>query len=239
MDMNPPANSNSLPAIAPQTCWKQIGVWGDSSCEELKAAVHCRNCSIFSSTASKLLDIDVPLDYLDQWTSHYSTRKLQADPTAVGVLLFRLGSEWFGMKSHTLQEITELRPIHSIPHSAPVAMGLTNIRGILMIAVNLASLLGLPSIAFSKLKHHNESASVNDLKPARTLVVSHNCKPLAFPVNEVGGIHKFGLHQLKTPPVTVTNSMNAFTHQVFEWQDKVVGLLDEELLFYTIQKRLS
>jgi chemotaxis-related protein WspD len=213
-------------------------VWGNSSCAKLKSAVHCRNCDVFSSAASRLLDAEVPPGCIDAWTSHYASEKEKSDPTAISLVIFRLGPEWFALKSGVLQEITELRPVHSVPHTSSIALGVTNVRGALLIAIALAEILGLDPVAFQK-NRSPFGMTAADARPERVLVASHQCKPLAFPVSEVGGIQKISLSQLKTPPVTVSQARDAFSRHAFEWNGKTAGLLDEELLFYSIQKRLS
>jgi len=50
-------------------CWKKIGVWGDSTCPELKEHGHCRNCPVYSSAAAQLLNGTPPSRYLEEWTS--------------------------------------------------------------------------------------------------------------------------------------------------------------------------
>ena len=37
-------------------CWNRIGIYGDKSCPVLPEHIHCRNCSVYSAAATRLLD---------------------------------------------------------------------------------------------------------------------------------------------------------------------------------------
>ena len=37
-------------------CWNRIGIHGDKSCPLLAEHIHCRNCSVYSAAATRLLD---------------------------------------------------------------------------------------------------------------------------------------------------------------------------------------
>ncbi|MCW1245836.1 chemotaxis protein CheW, partial [Pseudomonas sp. SAICEU22] len=43
-------------AHAIDDCWNRIGVHGDKSCPLLAEHIHCRNCSVYSAAATRLLD---------------------------------------------------------------------------------------------------------------------------------------------------------------------------------------
>ena len=89
-------------------CWNSIGVHGDSSCQELKQAIHCRNCRVYSKAASNLLDAEPPADYVAHWTEQASRKRDVAERATVSVLIFRMGNEWFALQSTSLTEIAGL-----------------------------------------------------------------------------------------------------------------------------------
>src|SRR6187455_1714785 len=118
-------------------CWNKIGVRGDSSCTELEQAIHCRNCRVYSNAAANLLDGEPPADYIAHWTEQARQPKGLAERATVSVLIFRIGTEWLAVQTTALTEIASLRPIHSIPHRRNgVVLGLTNIRGELLVCVS-------------------------------------------------------------------------------------------------------
>ena len=73
----------------------------------------------------------------------------------------------------------------------------------------------------------------------RLLVISDEGRRLVFPVDEVGGIHHFSQKEVKPIPTTLAGVAAVHTTGVLSWQNKSVGCLDEQLLFYTLNKGLS
>src|SRR5690348_13874784 len=85
-----PTNSSKL-----SDCWNQIGVWGNGECGQLKKVVHCRNCTVFSSAAARLLENEeLPQGYLDRWTEHFATEEEVENHQSHSALIFRIGAEW-------------------------------------------------------------------------------------------------------------------------------------------------
>src|SRR5262245_49544056 len=110
-------------------CWNRIGVRGDRSCSELQQHVHCRNCPVHSAAAHDLLDSELPSGYTSAWTSHFASARQSDERSLQSVLIFRLGGEWFGLTTQVVQEVADLRAIHSLPHRhAGVILGLTTVR---------------------------------------------------------------------------------------------------------------
>lgn len=140
-------------------CWNQIGVWGDRSCDQLETTTHCRNCPVYATAGRSLLEREVPIDYLAEWTTTIATpldkpvRMLEAEgnrPATKGldgilsVILFRLGDEQFALPLSVLNEVTHPGAIHRLPHrSNDLLLGLINIRGEILMAISLSHCLGL------------------------------------------------------------------------------------------------
>jgi len=63
---------------------------------------------------------------------------------------------------------------------------------------------------------------------------------LVFQVSEVYGLHRYHPRELKNAPATLARSAEGiYTFGVVRWKDKIVGCLDDELLFYTLNKSLT
>jgi chemotaxis-related protein WspD len=80
-----------------QNCWREIGVWGDRSCSELKTHSHCHNCGIYASAGRNLLQRQPPPGYIQEWTAFFQQTDEQTDPKTLDTLslgIFRLGTEW-------------------------------------------------------------------------------------------------------------------------------------------------
>ncbi len=227
-------------------CWNQIGVKGDRSCSQLETVIHCRNCPVYATVGRSLLEREIPLDYLNEWTAaiaassdELALKTSDRDPAlytvrgskdTLSVILFRLGDEQFALPVGVLNEVTRLGAIHRLPHrSNDVLLGLTNIRGEILMTVSLSQLLGLDREAESA---HDRSAL------SRMLVVGHDDRKWVFPVDEVHRIHRVQEKELKEVPVVVSQASQAYTQGIIDWQTKKVNYLDADLLFYALERSL-
>jgi chemotaxis-related protein WspD len=217
------------PQASHADCWRTIGVRGDLSCPELEKHVHCRNCPVYSAAATGLLDAEPPSGYVEDWTGQLAREKPKQERDARSVLVFRLGAEWLGMPTRALHEIAAVRPIHSIPHRRDgVLLGLANIRGELRICVSLQRVLGL-----------EEAAAPQRTASRRLLVLEREGSRAVCPVDEVHGIQRFSVSEMAPAPATVANAAATYTQAVLSWRGNTVGLLDDQLLFHTINRSLS
>jgi chemotaxis-related protein WspD len=211
-------------------CWSSIGVQGDASCSELKQAIHCRNCPVYSRAASRLLDAEPPADYVAHWTRQASRKRSVTERATVSVLIFRLASEWFALQSTSLTEIASQRRIHSIPNRRNgVVLGLANIRGELVVCVSLRGIL------------HIEDADRDRRsdKDRRLLVIQRDGASTVCPVDEVHGIERFTTNDLGAPPATVSGAANRYTCATLCWSDRTVGVLDERMLFQAVARLVA
>ena len=214
-------------------CWRRIGVGGDRSCPKLQEHVHCQNCEVFSAAATRLLDRNVTTEQLAEWTRHVARPKKESDVDVRSILVFRIGPEWLGLPTAVLHDIDSLRPIHSLPHRRSAAiLGVVNVRGELVVCVSLSHLLGLDLAAQPR-------RDLGQLVHPRILVFQCEEGRIAAPVDEVYGIHRYPLRELKPLPTTVARAAASFSRGVLQHLDHSVGLLDEESLFSAVNRSLS
>ncbi|MBP0002074.1 MAG: purine-binding chemotaxis protein CheW [Cyanobacteria bacterium SID2] len=222
-------------------CWNQIGVEGDRSCPELKTAIHCRNCPVYSVAGRGLLEREAPIDYLLDWTNvlEESHRNLSVADEAVAqaantqsAIVFRVGGEWLALPAKVFQEVTQPCPIHTLPHrSNQLFLGLVSIRGEILMCISLSHLLGLalPSQALQ---------SQRTMVSERMVVIAKGENKWVFRVDEVYGVHRFPPDRLQDTPVVVSKAAESYTIGTLDWHDRKVNYLDAELLFYTLNRRL-
>ena len=214
-------------------CWNSIGVRGDGSCPELVRHVHCRNCPVYSDAARELLDGELPADYSAEWTTHVARPKRADKGGTQTIVIFRIGTEWLALPMPAVKEVADLRPIHSLPHRrSGVVLGLANVRGELLVCVSLGQVLGL-----------EQSAEVNrETRRAayrRLLVIRRDEVRSACPVDEVHGVHRVRSRELKEVPTTVAKSTATYSKAMLSWEGRSVGLLDDQLLCYALQRSLA
>lgn len=229
-------------------CWNQIGVTGDRSCEELNSYMHCHNCPVYSAAGRGLLEREVPPEYLKQWTeilSETSTQQvgektkvaLVGTSEVISLIIFRIGIELFSIPVRLLQEVTPTCVIHTLPHHTnELFLGLVNIRGETLLCVSLSPLLGLTEDLSNPSNNNDNHVTSVTLK--RMIVAGKEENRWVFPVDEVFGIYRFHLKDLKDAPVVVTKASEAYTKGVITWQNQQVNYLDFELLFYTLNRRI-
>ena len=212
-------------------CWNQIGVHGSGSCPELQKFIRCQNCPVYSNAAVQLLDRPLLPQYRHQWTEHFAQPKQLAAPAKASALVFRISAEWLAVRTQAFQEVAEHRPVHSLPHrQRGIVLGLVNIRGELLICVSLGHLLGL---------EHAPSGQTVRRTYDRLLVIGWDGNRLVFPADEVRGIHRFQMSEVKEPPATLAKSDSSYTQGLLSWSGRTVGLLDADRLFSSLNRSLT
>jgi chemotaxis-related protein WspD len=223
----------SAPDVGVHDCWTTVGVRGDGSCAELERYVHCRNCPVYSAGAMRVLDAEIAAADTAKWTAHVSQPKTAQAPDTRAVVLFRLGVEWLGLAAGAVSEVTDLMVVHSLPHRRnSVVLGLTNLRGELVVCASLASLLGLPT-------DDGPPAHERHRRKQRLLVLRHEQVRAVCPVDEVHGIHRFSPAQLQEVPTTVASAPQTYSRAILPWQARSVGVLDEALLMGALKRSLA
>ena len=226
------ASSVSTAAVL-NDCWKKIGVWGNGSCPELEKFIHCRNCPVYSAAAVQSLDVAPPEGYVGEWTARLAGRKNQTEPGKLSVVLFRLGIEWFALPTAVFSEVAEHRAVHSLPQRRKsLVLGVVNVRGALLVCVSLARLL--------QVGRASDTEILTKQRPyGRLLVVRTEGGRLAFPVDEVHGIQHHGPQELQPVPAGLDHASAVYLRHLLPWGDRLVGCLDAQLLFYTLNKGLT
>ncbi len=231
--MHQHADQSSRSTTAVASCWSTIGVHGDHSCPELDVHIHCRNCPIHSNAAAALLDRPAPEEFTIERTRHFAELKEAGDRDTQSVVVFRIGSEWFALPTSVVAEVAERRVIHSVPHRrSGIVLGVANVRGELLVCVSLSRLLGLESSSDS-------TPGLRRTGHDRLLVVRGGGVRAVLPTDEVAGIESFHRRELKEVPTTVSKAANSHSKAVVSWHEHVVGLLDDQLLWRTLQRSLE
>jgi chemotaxis-related protein WspD len=227
-----PGTNRRVDLVAVNDCWNRIGVRGDASCPELKQYVHCRNCPVFSAGAAQVLDAAAPSNFADR-TSFFARPVQVVDTETRSVVIFRVASEWLALPTSVVVEVTNLLPIHSLPHrSNGIVLGLASVRGELLVCVSLRQVVGAEPAA---LAHREGRGTVYQ----RLLVIRRDAVRVVCPVDEVHGIHRFHPRELKEVPTTVAKATITYSTGLLAWQGHSVGTLDDQLLFYTLKRSLE
>lgn len=217
-------------------CWNTIGVWSkaESRCEKLNEVIHCRNCDRYSSAGRSMLERSLPDAYESNWAEVFSEKKQEQLAGGESVTIFRLGKEWMALPTKSIEEVTDVCSVHSIPHSnTPVLRGLVNLRGQLKICVSLGQLMEI-----GKAQRYSGKATRERIYE-RMIAIKHNDSHYVFLVSEVSGTLNYNPDDLKSPPSTLSEATGSYTRGILEWKGNAVACLDAELLFYSMEKKLG
>ena len=186
------------------------------------------------AAGSRLLDREMPEDYLRERTSQVAAERKRVEIGAKSVVVFRVATEWFALPTEVFQEVDVYCPAHTIPHHRNgILNGLVNIRGELLLSISLSALLQLEKIP--------EGGTAGQLPSrGRLLVCSRETSRFAFPVDEVHGVRRYHPQDVRNVPATLAEAgAGAYIFGILAWGDKTVGCIDSELLFYAIDKGLA
>jgi len=215
-------------AQAIDDCWNRIGIHGDRSCPLLADHIHCRNCSIYSAAATRLLD---RYSLAQEHRVHAQGSDTQAEIKTRSMLVFRLGEEWLGLPTRCLVEVATLQTVHSLPHQRSRALlGVANVRGALVACLSLVELLGLDS---------TQVASPSARIMPRMLIIAAQDGPVVVPVDEVDGIHAMDERELDSASGSGHDANTRFTRGVMQWKSRSLRLLDEDQLLSAVNRSFT
>ena len=139
----------------------------------------------------------------------------------MGILLFRLGEEWYAVGLEHVREIYQEYEITPIPCVPEFILGVVNIRGEILSVTDLARMM-----------HAGEGSGRNAQAPA--VVVENATCATAIVVDEVGDIADVPVDSLE-PPVSVIDRYHAeFATGVVALGDTMVGLVNVERILAPI-----
>ncbi len=203
-------------------CWTKEGLWGDSSCPELAERIHCYNCPAYSEAGKRLFDRRAPVEYVDEWSDEISEARSDSGREKIPYFLFKCGGENFALEMGAVSEVGRDRFIHKIPHRGEgVISGLANVNGELVIAVDVARLLGIPARAASG-------------DSVRMVVCSNGGDRFAFRVEKISGMALVEPSSLRDVPVTLEKSLGGFVDKIFDLGGARYGVIDFGLFVHAI-----
>jgi|694.fasta_scaffold27212_4 chemotaxis-related protein WspD len=174
--------------------------------------------------ATRLLDRPADDAYLADWTDLLrKEREEKKEKAEISIVIFCLFNEWLALPTLIFVEISPIRKILRIPHVKNQSfLGLVNLQGQLKLALALHHILGIEKTDQYAYSH--------------LLAIRQKNTQWIFPVSGVDGIYKISMDQLQNPPVTVAKSSTNYLKGLFSWKEKVVGLIDEQSLFSSLQR---
>ncbi len=210
-------------------CWREIGITGDRSCNRLNEYVHCRNCPQYSTLGRTLFDREMPADYYREVSEELTAAGAPVAEETESVLILRVGSEWFAIRTQVFQEVLAYQKPYLVPfRSASLLSGLVNVNGELILCISLEAALGVSP----------ESRTKTARRP-RLCVVGNGHERFAFGVDETLGVRRVPCARMQPVPVTLAKSPSAQATSCFEVDGHNVGMIDERRLFNSLDRSLQ
>jgi chemotaxis-related protein WspD len=187
-----------------------------------------------SSAAARLLDRELPQDYLQEWTSLVSQENQVIERGTQSVLVFRIGPEWLALPTRVFEEVSQQTKPHRVPHHprGGILNGVVSVRGELLLCIALGTLLGIE-------RPSEETPGASRKTQERLLVCNYNGDRFAFFASEVHGIHRCHLRELREVPSTLAKSALTFTRGMLPLNGRAIGYLDEEAVCRALNKGLA
>ena len=181
-----------------------------------------------------LLDREVTAEFLRESSAFVAVTKGLIERGTKSVVVFRIGPEWLALSTGVVQEVSDRCTVRTMPdHRGGILSGVINVRGELLLCVSLIAFLGLDQAA-------GERTSARATLSDRLLICKHGEGRIAFQVSEIHGLHRYRDGDLRDAPATLTRAARgAYTLGVMPWGERIVGCLDDELMFYALDKALA
>lgn len=191
----------------------------------------------YGNFANRLLDRLPQEEYLASWGEFLQQeKKVVVESSKGSILLFRLGTEWLGLAISVLEEVLESRPVHTVPNRPNhIFLGVVNVRGQLKLCVALHRLLEITS--------GWETAVPGEVERGyrrfhRMLAIKQGSTVWVFPVDEVYGALSYEGGHLLNLPTTVSKSTANYLKGLWQWNERSIAIIDEELLFAGLRRMM-
>ena len=124
---------------------------------------------------------------------------------------FTLGEHLYGIDVADVQEVLPSRAAARVPLAGPDVAGLINLRGQVVLALDLRTRLGLPP------REQTEQMMV---------VVTLGPEPVSLLVDQIGDVAETSDDQFETPPQTLSSELRDVIRGAYKLDDRLLLALD-------------
>ena len=125
---------------------------------------------------------------------------------------FSLGGLLFGVHVRSIQEIIRHHEMTRVPTASAVIRGLINLRGQIVLAIDLRHRLGLTA-------RPAEADSIS-------VIIRTDDRPMSLLVDEVGDILDLGEATMEPTPETIRGGVGDFLQGIYKLPDRLLLVLD-------------
>jgi chemotaxis signal transduction protein len=136
------------------------------------------------------------------------------DSQTVALMLVRVGGRWFAIDARMIEEVAVKGTVTRVPTAARHVLGVAGLRGGVVPVISLQQMIGIAGAATTELA---------TTLPRLVVVRAGDCE-LALVVDEIRGI--IADHSGADAAQASGAERPSFLRREFEWQGKLVGVLD-------------
>lgn len=140
--------------------------------------------------------------------------KIEQAQTSRQFSTFSVGDLFFGVEVLRVQEVLRFQPMTSVPRAPEVIEGLINLRGQIVIAIDMRRRLGLPPRA-------EEQTPMN-------MVVRTEDGAVSLLVDEIGDVLDVESETFERPPANLDVAARDLIRGVYKLKDRLLLVLDAE-----------
>ena len=129
---------------------------------------------------------------------------------------FSLGSLLFGVHVRSIQEVIRHQEMTRVPTASAIVRGLINLRGQIVLSIDLHRRLGLAATA-------PEGDSIN-------VIIRTNDRPMSLLVDQVGDILDLGDASLDPPPETIEPGIRQYLEGISKLPGRLLLVLNVDRL---------
>ncbi|MDP2299189.1 MAG: chemotaxis protein CheW [Coriobacteriia bacterium] len=136
----------------------------------------------------------------------------------VGLLLFRLGEEWYAVPIERVREIYNEYAVTRVPRVPDFVLGVVNVRGEIVSVTDIATLMRVPS---------RTVIDLGDEKPPAIIVANDTCSS-AIVVDEIGDIVDVPKGSVEPPLSTLDKSQVEYIAGSVFIEGRLIGIVNLE-----------
>lgn len=130
------------------------------------------------------------------------------------VATFYLGTDLFALEALKVQEIVRFHKMTPVPHAPDYVLGLINLRGQIVTAIDL--------------RHRLTGESANVTEESMNLILKNDDGVCSVVVDDIGDVLEVGAGQLEPPPETMSPMMRAYVQNICKLDRQLLNILDPE-----------
>jgi purine-binding chemotaxis protein CheW len=134
--------------------------------------------------------------------------------TASQICTFYIDKQMYGVNAHVVQEVIRYQEMTDVPLAPESVLGLINLRGQIVIAIDLRKRLGLPNRPEGKL-------------PMNVLIKSDDAA-ISLLVDQIGDVQNFDEENFEAAPETLQGVSRQLIRGAYKMKDQILLLLDTE-----------